>query len=344
MQMTYDVLCDEKVLFRYLLECRRGVHWKHSVQAYSLYTVANVAKLAEKMRRQERGFAPYRCFTIRERGKIRSIQAAGMEERVVQKALCREILVPLLSKSLIYDNGATIRGKGIGFARRRAVHHLRDYYSRFGREGYVLQVDIKGYFAGIDHGILYERLFPLIEDERVRRLVSHIIEKNGAGLGLGSEVSQILGVWFLSGIDHWCKEVFQARHYARYMDDFYMMHPSKLYLKECLRKIRIMLAELGLETNDGKTLITPLRRGFTFLKVRYALSEGGRIGRRYGRAGGRRMRRCLRRIAEKGLPAGEVRNCYQSWRKAMKKFDADGAIRATDAAYRKYILGGMRWD
>lgn len=342
--MTYDTLCDGKILFYYLLECRRGVHWKHSVQVYSLYGVANVAKLSEKMKRQEWNFAPYKRFTIRERGKIRNIQAASMEERIVQKALCREFLIPLLSKNLIFDNGATIRGKGIGFSRKRVIRHLRDYYSRFGCDGYVLQIDIKGYFAGIDHEILARKLFPLIKDKRIRNFISCIVEKNGKGLGLGSEASQILAAWFLSKIDHWCKEIFRIRHYARYMDDIYLIHLSKLYLAECLEKIRFMLSTLRLSVNERKTRITPLKRGFTFLKVHYTLSESGKIRKRYGKETGRRVRRKLRKLAEKKTMPVTIRNEYLSWRKAMKKFDADCVIKSCDASYKNYVLGGQRWN
>ena len=226
----------------------------------------------------------------------------------------------------------------MAFARRRVVRHLRDHHSRHGRDGYVLQLDIKGYFAGISHEILLARLSRAVPDARAREFVAHIVGRGGQGLSLRSETSQILAVWLLSGIDHWCKEVLRLRCYARYMDDIYAVHPSRLYLRECMATIRTMLAELGLSVNERKTRVTPLRRGFTFLKVHYTLSESGRVGRRYGRDGARRIRRKLRALGRKGVPPWKVRDEYQSWRKSVKKFDADAAVRSADAAYRKHIL------
>lgn len=241
--MSYEKLYDAKTLFHYLLECRKGVHWKHSVQAYSLYAVANIARLAKMMRSEEWAFAPCRHFTIRERGKERDTEAASMDERVVQKAL-------------------------------------------------------------------------------------------------RSEINQSFATWFLAKVDRWCKEIFKLRHYARYMDDIYIIHPSKLYLTECLEKINFMLTTLNLQANKQKTRIIPLERGFTFFKVHYTLSESGKIKKRYGRESGKRIRRKLRKFTEKRVSPVTVRNEYQSWRKAMKKFDADGVIKASDAVYRKYTFGG----
>lgn len=338
--MSYKKLYDAETLFHYLLECRKGVRWKHSVQAYSLYAVANIARLAKMMRSEEWAFAPCRHFTIRERGKERDTEAASMDERVVQKALRSEILSPMLSRQLIYDCGATICNKGVSFARRRTVEHLRDYYLRFGNHGYVLQIDIKSYFASIDHRILLAKLRPLIKDERTKRLISYFVARNKRGLNLGSEINQSFATWFLAKVDHWCKEIFKLRHYARYMDDIYIIHPSKLYLTECLEKIKFMLTTLNLQANKQKTRIIPLERGFTFLKVHYTLSGSGKIKKRYGRESGKRIRRKLRKFTEKRVSPVTVRNEYQSWRKAMKKFDADGVIKACDAVYRKYTFGG----
>lgn len=340
--MTYKEICDEELLFKTMLECRKGVSWKHSVQSYTLRSVANIARLAETMRAGIWNFPKHRRFLIKERGKVRSVNAASMDERIAQKAVCQNVLIPLLSRSFIHDNGAVLKGKGTAFSRRRIVQHLRGYQSRFGGDGYALIIDIKSYFASINHAAVIERLSRTVSDDLVLKFVRGVMEKGGRGLSLGSEVSQILAVWFLSVIDHFCKEVLRLKYYARHMDDIYAIHPSKLYLAECMEKIQLMLSSLGLEANERKTMIVPLSRGFTFLKVHYTISESGRIGRRYGRDSGRRMRRRLRAFGAKGKPPREVRNEYQSWRRSLKNLDADTAIKLTDASYRQYILKGER--
>ena len=53
----------------------------------------------------------------------------------------------MLSRSFIYDNGASLPGKGYDFAVRRVTHFLAEHYRKHGREGYVLVFDISRLFV-----------------------------------------------------------------------------------------------------------------------------------------------------------------------------------------------------
>lgn len=90
----------------------RGVGWKASTQRYKAASLANVTKTHEELiagRYRSKGFYE---FDIVERGKPRHIRSVHISERVVQRCLCDYCLVPMLSRSFIYDNGASLRGKG----------------------------------------------------------------------------------------------------------------------------------------------------------------------------------------------------------------------------------------
>lgn len=338
-QLTvYLLMYDEETLFHYLLACRKGTHWKHSVQAYTLNALCNIDRLHTMCLQNVWEFPPYRMFTLRERGKTRFIQAASIDERIIQKALCNEYLVPLLSKSLIYDNGATLSGKGVSFARKRIVQQLAHYYRRYGASGWVLQIDIKGYFASISHDLLLSKLASVIKDQKILALIQNIVLRSEKGLGLGSEVSQILAIWYLNELDHYYKDRCGFKYYQRYMDDIVVICLDKVVLEQALLTTREILSSLQLELNEKKTRITPLEEGFTFLQVRYNMSSSGRIYRKYGKKGGQRMRRRLKEMHRKGLSPEEIRNNYQSWRRSVKKFDADKVIQHTDRAYYKYVL------
>lgn len=50
---------------------------------------------------------------IRERGKQRIITPIVYYDRITQRVLCDYALVPGLGHSLIYDNGASTKGKGV---------------------------------------------------------------------------------------------------------------------------------------------------------------------------------------------------------------------------------------
>ena len=73
--------------------------------------------------------------------------------------------------------------------------------------------------------------------------------------GLGSQISQISALFYLSGIDHFIKEVLKCKYYERYMDDGYIIDSCK----ERLLKIRSILIEkakeIGLIINISKTKI-----------------------------------------------------------------------------------------
>lgn len=121
---------------------RRGVAWKESVQRYDLFLMSNLAETKQKLARGEgisKGFVE---FDIHERGKMRHIRSVHISERVVQKCLCDNVLTPLMTRSLIYDNGASIKNKGIHFAMNRLRCHLSRFYRENGNNnGYALVID-----------------------------------------------------------------------------------------------------------------------------------------------------------------------------------------------------------
>ena len=109
---------------------------------------------------------PFVEFELNERGKKRHIKSLHISDRVLQRALCDYILEPSIRKYLIYDNGASIKGKGIDFTKRRLVTHLHKYYSKHGSEGYILLCDFKKYFDSIPHDKLILMFGKYIHDEK----------------------------------------------------------------------------------------------------------------------------------------------------------------------------------
>lgn len=88
------------------------------------------------------------------------------------------------------------------------------------------------------------------------------------GLGLGSQISQIMELLVLNDLDHYIKERLKIKYYIRYMDDFILIHPDKAYLQYCLCAIHTKINALELLLNR-KTNIQPLRHGIIFLKWHY---------------------------------------------------------------------------
>ncbi|MDR0403590.1 MAG: hypothetical protein LBH35_08400 [Treponema sp.] len=159
---------------------RRGVAWKESVQRYEANALRNIAETRRKLLAGENIQSGFVEFDLRERGKIRHIKSVHISERVVQKCLCDYALVPLLSRPLIYDNGASMKGKGVLFALRRLIVHLSRFYraNGFSNNGYALLVDFKRFFDNVRHDILFGLLDRHVADPRLRELTRRLSRKN----------------------------------------------------------------------------------------------------------------------------------------------------------------------
>lgn len=102
---------------------------------------------------------PGKCvhFTLCERGKVRPIDAPHITDRQVHKTLCSEVLIPLYNPSMIFDNGASQRNKGLHWHFQRLKEHLYWHYRRYGRTGAMGLVDLKAFFPGAPRQALYQR-------------------------------------------------------------------------------------------------------------------------------------------------------------------------------------------
>lgn len=120
----------------------------------------------------------FSCFSIIERGKPRDIRACHINDRLVQNALCEQVLLPELTPRFIYDNCATLRGKGIDFALKRVKGHLQQAHKEYGlgKDFYGLRIDIRKYFDSIDHVALKRSAKRLIKDEKVYKLCCYLID------------------------------------------------------------------------------------------------------------------------------------------------------------------------
>ena len=135
-------------------------------------------------------------FNVMERGKLREIAAVKYPERVAQKSINQNALMPSVADTLINDNSANVKGKGTSFAVKRMVRHLAKHYAEHGCEGYILLGDFKGFFPSIPHDGAKELVRACLDDEAVIRLICEQIDAQGGdrGLTLGSEINQTLAV------------------------------------------------------------------------------------------------------------------------------------------------------
>ena len=127
------------------------------------------------------------------------------------------------------------------------------------------------------------------------------------------------------------------------MDDTYIIHPDKKFLRELLHDIEAICDRLGIVINKKKTQIVKLSNGFTFLKIRYFYGEHGAIIKIPCKKTITRERRKLRKLRgrlEAGkITAAEIKEQYKSWRGNIIKYKAYKSVRSCDVLY-KSLYGG----
>lgn len=326
-----------------LKECRKSVGYKFSVQNYMAHGLFYIGQTISIIRS---GKVPAvkntEQVTISERGHKRVITPIRIEDRVTQRVLCDKVLVPLSEKKLIYDNGASVKGKGTDFSRRRMNKHIEAAKRRWGADNvYALQFDFKSFFASIPHAQCFRVLDELIDDKRIRDLIMGIIESyqletiksikdpglrekelksllahEKVGICLGSQISQIMAILVPNDFDHFIKDKLGLKYYIRHMDDGVILLNNKEELVRIKELLKEEAAKYGLTLHPKKTRIVKLTKGFTFLKVRYHASHGKTI-KTLARSGIVRMRRKMKKFTRKiwktRLKPDDVYASVQSW-------------------------------
>ncbi len=340
---TLENVADLNSLCKASKRSARGVMWKASTQRYMKDYLRNAVKSRNDLLEGRdicRGFIR---FDLWERGKLRHISAVHFPERVVQKSLSQSALVPAIAPTLITANSANIKGRGTDYALRLLKRHLAEHWRLRGREGYILLGDFSDYFARIAHEPVKRQVAEALLDSRVVALEHRLIDVQGeVGLGLGSEPNQICAVAHPNRIDHYVTEMLCPEAYGRYMDDFYLVHESKEYLRVCLLLMERECAKLGIKLNPRKTRVVKLTRGFTWLKKRIFYTDTGRIVMKPCRDSITRERRKLKKLARlvadgEMAPEQEAQS-YQSWRGGMKRLDAHSTVTSMDKL-RRGLLG-----
>ena len=356
--MSYEeIVCDANNLYAAYKASIKGSKWKETTQRFMINFLTYIFELQnDVMNRTLKNGTP-KEFILHERGRVRPITSIPIRDRIVRHVLCDELIIPEVRKHIIYDNCASLKGRGLSQQRKRFEIHLRRYYRLYGNEGWILFGDFSKFYDNIIHAIAKRELLKLFnDDEFIAWLLELIFEAfeidvsymsdeeyetcmrdlfnkneyreipkdllNGEkwmkkSINIGDQLSQVIGVYYPTPIDTYVKYVRSQRFYGRYMDDFYLMNPSKEVLEDILTHIRLIAAELGIHINEKKTYIQKISKTCTFLQIRYTLTSTGKITKRLHPVRVRAMYKKLRKLGTK-VQSGEVEyenveNMFKSW-------------------------------
>lgn len=136
-------------------------------------------------------------------------------------------------------------------------------------------------------------------------------------VNIGDQLSQVIGIYYPYRIDNYVKYVRSQKFYGRYMDDWYIMNPSKEELEDLLVNICRIATELGIHINLKKTRIVKISSTYKFLQVKYSLTKDGKIIKRINPTRVTTMRRKLKKLAIKvqsgDIPYENVENMFRGW-------------------------------
>ena len=347
----YDEIIDFGNLYDGLRKSQKNVLWKDSVAAYSLDGLKNTYRLKRDLVNGNYRISKYQKFVIHE-PKTREIVATRIRDRQFQRSLCDVALYRDITKGFIHANCACQRGKGVDFAMNQLSQILRKYYRNHGAEGWVLRCDIRHYFPETPHETAKAAVRKREDDEQVCQRVDEIIDSFGGdkGIGLGSQVSQLIELAVLDDMDHYIKERLRMKYYIRYMDDFLVIHPDREILEKVLKVVREKITALGLELNR-KTQIHPMDQGIMWLKWHFILTPTGKIIRKMSRQKivkqRRKMKKLTFKIMEGRLEEKALDDSFQSWQANARRGHTHFEIRTMERLYKilkEAIIMGPKID
>lgn len=324
MAKTYNNLFPQIYAFDSLhaayLRARAGKRSRQEVQRFEQDLEGNLIQLQNELIWGEYQIGTYRLFKVYE-PKERQVAALPFRDRVVQHALVAAI-EPLWERRFIADSYACRPGRGTHRGADRAQAMLRKVKREHGQIA-VLKGDIAKYFQSIDHGVIKQQLRRRIACRPTLALLDHIIDSAnvlhgtpGVGLPIGNLTSQLCANIYLHDLDEFVKHGLRERHYARYMDDFIVVHHDKTHLQQVRVQMEDFLEQrLRLRTNH-KTDVFPIAlvrgRALDFLGYRIWPTH-----RRLRKSSINRITRTLRRLQRQyamgRVGLARVGESVQSW-------------------------------
>ena len=211
-----------------------------------------------------------------ESAEMRPLSIPSVRDRIVQAA-CKIVLEPVFEADMLPCS--------FGFRPKRSPHDALQVLideSWRGRR-WVVETDIANCFSAIPQEKLMQAIEECVCDQSVLKLLRVIlragvmedgqVRRPVTGAPQGGVISPLLCNVYLHRIDR----VWDVREHGvlvRFADDVLVMCKSREQAEAALARLRMLLAELGLEPKEAKTRIVHLRvggAGFDFLGFHHRL-------------------------------------------------------------------------
>lgn len=285
-------------LYRAYKDARRHKRSKQDQLRFERYYERNLISLRDAILSRRYRPGPCKCFIIHD-PKMREILAAQFRDRVVHHLLYNYVY-KFLEVQFIRDSYSCIKGRGTHDGIFRLEEKICQVSCNYSRPCFILKLDIEGYFMHIDRNkllLLCEKMLLPYKDKMDYALVGYLLETiissdplegcirvgapseweglpdkkslfkspPGKGLPIGNLTSQLFSNVYMDSFDKYMYSI-SGTSYGRYVDDAYVVSPSKSFLRRIIPQAKVYLREhLGLDLNMDKVAIYSAYRGVEFL-------------------------------------------------------------------------------
>ena len=338
----FEKVIDFNNMYRAYRKSKSGKGFKKSSAKFGIMALEGINNLIEQLKNKTYTVSDYQEFKVYE-PKERIIKTTSFKDKVVQHSLCDNVILPRLQEIFIYDNCAGQKGKGTLFGLDRLSEQMKRFYDRYGFDGYILKCDVSKFFYNISH----EKLKAMVEhyfsyDPDICWLCKLYIDSTeGKGIPLGNQINQGFALLYLDGMDKLIKYELGIEFYGRYMDDFYLIHKDKEYLKHCLEVIKTHLETLELTLNS-KTQIFPFKNGVSFLGFHTYITADGKVIRKVKNQNKRNAQRkylkMAKLVAEGKLSRAKFDASYNAYKNHLSHGNCYGLIKALDEKVKRVLI------
>ena len=330
----FEKVTDFRNMYRAFRRARCGKGYKKSSAKFNLAALDGIHVLISQLKSKTYRVSDYTEFKVYE-PKERIIQTTSFKDKVIQHSLCDNVIMPRLQQVFIQDNCAGQKGKGTLFGLDRLSEQMARFHEKYGSHGYILKCDITKFFYNISHEQLKDIVaYYFGSDPDICWLCNLFIDSTeGKGIPLGNQINQGFALLYLDGMDKVIKYELGIEYYGRYMDDFYLIHPSKEYLRHCLEVITAYLETLDLTLN-GKTQIFPFKNGVNYLGFHTYITADGKPIRRLKNQNKRNAQkkfvRMAKLVAAGKLPEEKFFASYNAWKNHISHGNCYGLGKSMD--------------
>ena len=288
-------------LFEAYFNARRNKRNTHNQLRFEINFESKLMDLYEKILDRSYRPSPGIAFIITSPVK-REVLAADFCDRVVHHLLFN-LINPVFEATFIDNSFSCRKGKGTICGVKTLEKEIISCSRGYQEDCFILKLDIAGYFMSINKIILTDILHQGIKaasglSEADKSLAVFLTDAlltdnptlhcrmkgsrsdwdglppskslfsaaTDCGLPIGNLTSQLFSNIYLNGFDHYIRDTLGIEYYGRYVDDFYIVHKDRHFLRRLIPVIETYLKEnLALQLHPKKIFLQHHSKGINFL-------------------------------------------------------------------------------